>query len=275
MTLTKYNAAGEMLQGEARFAPNGVVCSVYLSASTGAASGLRKVPFNTTRFDPFGYFDLTNSRFQPKIPGYYRFNALVDVGAAGGYAFLQWYKNGAYYAYGYYIGPAPTSETMMSDSIVIYLNGSTDYVELWGSTSNAIPIFGGFSTRLEVNLVAASVGVAPEPWHFIGAVGEPAFGSGWSVHSFAPKFMKDPHGFVHVAGRVQTTGVQATVFTLPVGYRPGDNVGAAFAGYINPNRVVANLQLPPSGAYNVLVGNDSSTTPFNFCHIDFTFRAEQ
>ena len=70
-----------------------------------------------------------------------------------------------------------------------------------------------------------------EPWHEVGAAGEPGWGR-FSLVSYpdpasAPvAFMKDPFGFVHLQGRVFAVLLQPDgcdtypLFTLPAGYRP-------------------------------------------------------
>jgi hypothetical protein len=64
----------------------------------------------------------------------------------------------------------------------------------------------------------------PEAWHEIGASGEPAFAGGWVNEapgtSPTAAFYKDPFGNVHLKGLI-SSGIDDTVFTLPVGYRPG------------------------------------------------------
>jgi hypothetical protein len=65
---------------------------------------------------------------------------------------------------------------------------------------------------------------SPEAFHEVGGSGEPAFENGWT--NFGPAqyetagFYKDPLGVVHLKGTV-AAGVIGTIFTLPVGYRPG------------------------------------------------------
>lgn len=74
-----------------------------------------------------------------------------------------------------------------------------------------------------IELTASSVGVAPEPWHNVGAAGEPAFTSSWVNYGGTEtpaRFMKDPHGFVHLGGLIKLGTLTASAFTLPAGYRP-------------------------------------------------------
>jgi hypothetical protein len=67
---------------------------------------------------------------------------------------------------------------------------------------------------------------APEAWHEIGAAGEPVFQNGWvneSPSEVTAAFYADPNGEVHLKGLI-TSGTNAPVFTLPVGYRPSFNL---------------------------------------------------
>jgi hypothetical protein len=64
----------------------------------------------------------------------------------------------------------------------------------------------------------------PEPWHIVGAPGEPAFMNGWKdfepASSFdAVAFYKDHEGVVHLKGRGQG-GTGTHMFNLPPGFRP-------------------------------------------------------
>ena len=71
---------------------------------------------------------------------------------------------------------------------------------------------------------------APEPFHLVGAVGEPKFENAWSNRGGSAVgsvdepagFYKDQEGIVHLQGQiVQPTGPAGSViFQLPPGYRP-------------------------------------------------------
>jgi hypothetical protein len=71
---------------------------------------------------------------------------------------------------------------------------------------------------------------ASEPWHVVGAPGEPAFTGGWSSigTSFEPvSFYKDQAGIVHLKG--PAAGGSGTLFNLPPGFRPAPTTFLAFA----------------------------------------------
>lgn len=88
-----------------------------------------KVQLNGEDFDTAGAFDsTTNFRFQPTVAGYYQFSGSFSTASVTTIiAFL--YKNGAEYRRGNQNNGVTNSSQV---SALIYLNGSTDYVELWG-----------------------------------------------------------------------------------------------------------------------------------------------
>lgn len=73
-------------------------------------------------------------------------------------------------------------------------------------------------------IVFKVTGTGDAVWHVIGAVGEPAFGSGVSALGGAyitPRFRRDA-GVVRLEGLFSANGLASTstLFTLPAGYRP-------------------------------------------------------
>lgn len=92
-----------------------------------------KVQLNTETFDTDSAFDsMANYRFQPAVAGYYQINGNVLINSSstvttGG---AQVYKNGAGVATS--VMQSPGTATTVCVATVVYLNGSTDYVELYG-----------------------------------------------------------------------------------------------------------------------------------------------
>jgi hypothetical protein len=91
-----------------------------------------KVQLNGETFDTDNCFDsTTNYRFTPTTAGYYLFTAMIGVISGGsGYAAAYIYKNGSRVA----AARTPIYESnakMPQISDIIYLNGSTDYIELY------------------------------------------------------------------------------------------------------------------------------------------------
>ena len=72
---------------------------------------------------------------------------------------------------------------------------------------------------------------APEPWHVVGAPGEPKFSETWTSVgvSYAPvSFYKDQTGIVHLRGPAGNSTPGEEIFRLPPGFRPDPNVFLAF-----------------------------------------------
>lgn len=143
LTITPDNSGNVLLQYNGVAAP---AFHVYGNANQGVTTNVAtKVQLNTKVYDTANAFDATtNYRFTPTVAGYYQFSAIVGcystattlVGAA---ALL--YKNGSV------VFSTGTSTSAVLNSYqpisgLIYLNGTTDYVELWGSvTASTGPLF--------------------------------------------------------------------------------------------------------------------------------------
>lgn len=113
----------------------GPAFSAYQSSAQ-AISALTwtKVQFQTKEFDTATAFDnTTNYRFQPTVAGYYQVNGVVNGSAAAQMA-ASVYKNGAIFKTGNNLAASASSACV---SALIYLNGTTDYVELWFYTGTA------------------------------------------------------------------------------------------------------------------------------------------
>jgi hypothetical protein len=124
--------------------------SVYLTSSqTPASSTLTKITLNAETFDTASAFDsVTNYRFQPTVAGYYQINASSNIGGGADLtaAFISLYKNGAEYKRGQQLnifGVPIANVTGSCVSDIVYLNGSTDFLELYGYITSSTPIFSG------------------------------------------------------------------------------------------------------------------------------------
>lgn len=119
-------------------AGNGPAFSAYLSANSASvtANTFTKILCNTEEFDTNSNYDnATNYRFTPTVPGYYQVSAASQMGGAVNtvLALLTIYKNGSRFKDGAIIRDSAGTGNMASVvSTVVYLNGSTDYVELYG-----------------------------------------------------------------------------------------------------------------------------------------------
>jgi hypothetical protein len=110
----------------------GPAFSVYSTANQSIANNTAtKIQLNTETFDTANCFDSsTNYRFTPNVAGYYQINATLVYGSAGSqYVQAKIWKNGS---------EIKTSFGQFANSIggatiadVVYLNGSTDYIEFY------------------------------------------------------------------------------------------------------------------------------------------------
>jgi hypothetical protein len=117
-TITVPNTTGTMMV-------NGPAFSAYQSAGTSYSSNTyTKIQFNTEEFDTANAFDsTTNYRFTPLVAGYYQINLVADA-AVGTYFELDIFKNGSRFK-----GTQNTGYFGITVSSIIYMNGSTDYLE--------------------------------------------------------------------------------------------------------------------------------------------------
>jgi hypothetical protein len=125
---------------------NGPAFSAYNSADQAITTATwTKLAANTEEFDTNSCFDnATNYRFTPTVAGYYQVDGKLAVYASVATSNLQIgiYKNGAVAKRGSFnSNPAGVPDTGVVVSSILYLNGSTDYVELYGISS-----FSGTST---------------------------------------------------------------------------------------------------------------------------------
>ena len=151
------NTAGVVTQAmlSTNVAGNGPAFSAYSSAYQNVTSNtLTKVIINTEIFDTNSNYDnVTNYRFTPTIAGYYQCSYAVHGGASGGTMQVTnacLYKNGTEYPVGYgtgsFVYATAVSEQQAAGSTLVYLNGSTDYIELWGKVIGTSPNLSGVFT---------------------------------------------------------------------------------------------------------------------------------
>jgi len=139
--------------------------SAYRTGTQGsfASATYTKVQLNTKLFDTASAFDnTTNYRFQPTVAGYYQVNySVVATGTALNYLQACAYKTGSIYAQGNYVTTAST-EGASSGSCLMYLNGSTDYLELYAyaTVTGTFTVYGGANPAIQTFLSASLVRAA-------------------------------------------------------------------------------------------------------------------
>lgn len=122
--------------------------SAYLpTAAQSVTSGVEtKVSLSAEEFDTTNAFDsTTNYRFQPTVAGYYQMSWLIDAISTGttitvAYSIL--YKNGVVFKLGEYYGGPAVSRLILPGTALVFLNGSSDYLELFGNIVSTSPKFG-------------------------------------------------------------------------------------------------------------------------------------
>ena len=130
-TLTLPDATGTVLTTATAGVPvNGPAFSAYASTNQTVSDGTAtKILFDTEEFDTNSNF--SSSRFTPTIAGYYQVNSTVNCSQTAIVDFVIWiYKNNTQYKRGF--GFAGTASKFIAPvSTLVYLNGSTDYVEVF------------------------------------------------------------------------------------------------------------------------------------------------
>lgn len=109
--------------------PNAPAFSAYASAFTSLASGAQtKVNFQAEDFDTNSNF--ASSRFTPTVPGYYQINARIAFSGSTINPLAYIHKNGTQVLHGNFI-PGTFTGPVVTVSGLVYMNGTTDYVEAY------------------------------------------------------------------------------------------------------------------------------------------------
>ena len=116
--------------------------SAYNSASqTGIASStFTKLNFDTEEYDTNSNF--ASSRFTPTIAGYYQMTAACESATTSsvvGGSYISFYKNGARNYENAAQCPSGTTFSFGTASALIYMNGTTDYIEVYVYSNAANP----------------------------------------------------------------------------------------------------------------------------------------
>ena len=135
----------------------GPTFSVYNSAPQAVpASTLTKLNFNTKEVDFTNAFDTATSRFQPTVAGWYQINGGVTVSTTQCTMQISIYKSTGGAASEVRRGSnVYNSGAAAPVASLVYLNGTTDYLELWAffsvaqntGNASAFTYFQGFLAR--------------------------------------------------------------------------------------------------------------------------------
>jgi len=147
---TSYITDGAVTQAKlgTNVAGNGPAFSAYLGTTQViSVNTYTKVLFNTKEFDTNSNYDnAANYRFTPTVAGYYQINGGVfAAGTTMTAGIIKIYKNGSAYKQGSLAGANSGANEGLTVSSIVYLNGSTDYVELYAyvAASSGASFIGG------------------------------------------------------------------------------------------------------------------------------------
>lgn len=123
---------------------------------------------------------------------------------------------------------------------------------------------------------ASAYSLESEPFRLVGQADQPPFTNGWDNYgsgSEVAAFYKDPLGVVHLRGAIAASSTNTSAFTLPAGYRPGDDLGFAAAGFSGSSvPVISRVDIQPNGeVFPRCTGSNCSPISLD----GITFRGEQ
>ena len=148
-TITLPDNTGTIITTASTFGATGPAFAAtrITSAQTGTQNNYVKVQFQSELFDTAGCYDpTTNYRFTPNVAGYYLFTTVVLNNPSSGtqtQLVTRFYKNGAPAAaltnmvFGGGIGGG--TSTPLTE--LIYMNGTTDYVEVFQFSNATTPTY--------------------------------------------------------------------------------------------------------------------------------------
>ena len=119
-------------------------------------------------------------------------------------------------------------------------------------TFPVVPAVGELTVIVRAAGQAATLNITMDPWHAVGAPGEPAFQNGWVNYGGTEAtagFRKFPDGKVRLKGLIKS-GVAGTAFVLPVGYRPAATVYMPISTGV-PGTTYGNVSVDSAGNVSV------------------------
>jgi hypothetical protein len=105
--------------------------AIKTSNQSVSASTWTKITFDSEQFDTANCF--SSSRFTPNVAGYYVINCNIFITTPSTSSYIQHaiYKNGSLFSLITETQVTSVSYVSVPGSVLIYLNGSTDYVEIY------------------------------------------------------------------------------------------------------------------------------------------------
>ncbi len=119
--------------------------SAHITTSqTAAADAYTKIQFATERFDTNNNYDNSTYRFTPTVAGYYFVSASTYQASytGGGFVSVSIFKSGSNFQEVQRLSPS-TNPSTIGGSCLVYLNGTTDYIEAYFYAANGTTILVG------------------------------------------------------------------------------------------------------------------------------------
>jgi hypothetical protein len=139
-------------------AGTGPAFSAYQSSATSISNNTAtKLLFGTEQFDTNSNF--ASSTFTPTVAGYYQVNGKAAYSTnSTNSRWVALYKNGSKVADIAWTVGNGTNYAECGGSYLIYMNGTTDYIELYGlqNSGSTLTTDGGVSTYFSASLVRAA-----------------------------------------------------------------------------------------------------------------------
>lgn len=139
-TLTLPANTGTVLTTGSTFGGTGPAFSAYATGNqTISGTTSTKVTFGSEDFDTNSNF--ASNRFTPTVAGYYQINTNINFTNTASYAYVMLFKNGAVYKTLAYSATSGSFYTTIGGAVVVQMNGSTDYLEVYvyvGTTMNIV-----------------------------------------------------------------------------------------------------------------------------------------
>ena len=193
--------------------------AIATNGGTGPAIGTSatKVSLTNEQYDPLGAYDVATGKFIPKTAGYYRIIGRLAPAIAGTSVTAYIYVNGVAAAINQ--TSSGTFAAVSEVSTNVYLNGTTDYVELYGDASAATTartttggVYCEFSGELVGGVSVNPITTGPQLFKtfyglplntFVGLPGDPiqiawgSNGSNWNIYMKTTSGTITPVGWVY------------------------------------------------------------------------------
>ncbi len=129
----------------------------YRKAAQDIDVGVSRILFDTISRDTESVIDIANSRIIPNLPGDYVVmgNVMASAVPDGRRVNAVIYKNGKLVTYGTMVNQGAVGYSSSSASDLIYMNGTTDYLELcaYNSHSSELTLYTGYSFQNYISIV--------------------------------------------------------------------------------------------------------------------------